>query len=335
MDCFFQSQYSNKISQKVRKGKNMANAKYFLKRFAMALLTIFLVACLTFLLMNAVPGSPWLSEKTPSAATLAALNAKYGLDKPVWQQFFIYIGNVVQGDLGVSLTYNRAVTLMITEAFAVSFDVGIRSICFAFIGGVLLGTLAAIKRGKAADTVAMIIALLGVSVPSFVVASILQYFLGLKMYQATGMRIFAITGWEGFNSHILPVVALGFGSLATISRLMRTSMLDVLGQDYIKTAKAKGLSQSGIIFKHAMRNAIMPVVTVLGPITAGILTGGFVVESVFGIPGLGKYFVQSIQGLDYTMICGTTVFYGAFLIIANLVVDIAYGLIDPRVKLEG
>ena len=261
--------------------------------------------------------------------------SKYGLDKPVWQQFFIYIGNVVQGDLGVSLTYNRAVTLMITEAFAVSFDVGIRSICFAFIGGVLLGTLAAIKRGKAADTVAMIIALLGVSVPSFVVASILQYFLGLKLYMATGMRIFAITGWEGFNSHILPVVALGFGSLATISRLMRTSMLDVLGQDYIKTAKAKGLSQSGIIFKHAMRNAIMPVVTVLGPITAGILTGGFVVESVFGIPGLGKYFVQSIQGLDYTMICGTTVFYGAFLIIANLVVDIAYGLIDPRVKLEG
>ena len=149
------------------------------------------------------------------------------------------------------------------------------------------------------------------------------------------MRIFAITGWEGFNSHILPVVALGFGSLATISRLMRTSMLDVLGQDYIKTAKAKGLSQSGIIFKHAMRNAIMPVVTVLGPITAGILTGGFVVESVFGIPGLGKYFVQSIQGFDYTMICGTTVFYGAFLIIANLVVDIANGLIDQRVKFEG
>ena len=147
---------------------------------------------------------------------------------------------------------------MITEAFAISFDVGIRSICFAFIGGVLLGTLAAIKRGKAADTVAMIIALLGVSVPSFVVASVLQYFLGLKLYMATGMRIFAITGWEGFNSHILPVVALGFGSLATISRLMRTSMLDVLGQDYIKTAKAKGLSQSGIIFKHAMRNAIMP-----------------------------------------------------------------------------
>lgn len=309
--------------------------KYILKRVGYSIVTLFLLVAITFFMMQLLPGDPFTGEKQLPAAQMEALYAKYGLDKPVWQQFFIYIGNVVQGDLGVSLTYNRAVTLMITEAFAISFDVGIRSIFFAFIGGVLLGTLAAIKRGKASDTVAMIIALLGVSVPSFVVASILQYFLGLKLYQATGMRLFAVTGWEGFNSHILPVIALGFGSLATISRLMRTSMLDVLGQDYIKTAKAKGLSQSGIIFKHAIRNAIMPVVTVLGPITAGILTGGFVVESVFGIPGLGKYFVQSIQGLDYTMICGTTVFYGAFLIIANLVVDIAYGLIDPRVKLEG
>ena len=300
--------------------------KYILKRVGYSIVTLFLLVALTFFMMQLLPGDPFTGDKQLPAAQMEALYAKYGLDKPVWQQFFIYIGNVVQGDLGVSLTYNRAVTLMITEAFAVSFDVGIRSIIFAFVGGVLLGTLAAIKRGKAADTVAMIVALLGVSVPSFVVASVLQYFLGLKLYQATGMRIFAVTGWEGFNSHILPVIALGFGSLATISRLMRTSMLDVLGQDYIKT---------GIIFKHALRNAIMPVVTVLGPITASILTGGFVVESVFGIPGLGKYFVQSIQGLDYTMICGTTIFYGAFLIVANLVVDVAYGLIDPRVKLEG
>ena len=236
--------------------------KYILKRVGYSIVTLFLLVAITFFMMQLLPGDPFTGEKQLPAAQMEALYAKYGLDKPVWQQFFIYIGNVVQGDLGVSLTYNRAVTLMITEAFAISFDVGIRSICFAFIGGVLLGTLAAIKRGKAADTVAMIIALLGVSVPSFVVASVLQYFLGLKLYMATGMRIFAITGWEGFNSHILPVVALGFGSLATISRLMRTSMLDVLGQDYIKTAKAKGLSQSGIIFKHAMRNAIMPVVTV-------------------------------------------------------------------------
>lgn len=309
--------------------------KYVLKRLAYSIATLFLLVALTFFMMQMLPGDPFTGEKQLPQAQMDALMQKYGLDKPVWQQFFIYIGNVVQGDLGVSLTYNRAVTLMIGEAFVVSFDVGIRAIIFAFIGGVLLGTLAAIKRGKAADSVCMIIALIGVSVPSFIVASLLQYTLGLKLYMTTGMRIFPITGWQGLNSKILPVVALGFGSLATISRLMRTSMLDVLGQDYIKTAKAKGLSQSGIIFKHALRNAIMPVITVLGPITASVLTGGFVVETVFGIPGLGRYFVQSVQGLDYNMIAGTTIFYGAFLILANLVVDLAYGLIDPRVKLEG
>ena len=309
--------------------------KYVLKRLAYSIATLFLLVALTFFMMQMLPGDPFTGEKQLPQAQMDALMQKYGLDKPVWQQFFIYIGNVVQGDLGVSLTYNRAVTLMIGEAFVVSFDVGIRAIIFAFIGGVLLGTLAAIKRGKAADSVCMIIALIGVSVPSFIVASLLQYTLGLKLYMTTGMRIFPITGWQGLNSKILPVVALGFGSLATISCLMRTSMLDVLGQDYIKTAKAKGLSQGGIIFKHALRNAIMPVVTVLGPITASVLTGGFVVETVFAIPGLGRYFVQSVQGLDYNMIAGTTIFYGAFLILANLVVDLAYGLIDPRVKLEG
>lgn len=309
--------------------------KYILKRLGYSIVTLFVLVALTFFMMQLLPGDPFTGEKQLPQVQMDALMAKYGLDKPVWQQFFIYIGNVVQGDLGTSLTYNRAITLMIGEAFGVSFDVGIRAILFAFIGGVLLGTLAAIKRGKVADTVCMVIALIGVSVPSFIVASLLQYTLGLKLYQATGMRIFAITGWDSFNCRILPVIALGFGSLATISRLMRTSMLDVLGQDYIKTAKAKGLSQSGIIFKHAMRNAIMPVVTVLGPITASVLTGGFVVESVFGIPGMGRYFVQSVQNIDYMMIAGTTIFYGAFLILANLVVDIAYGLIDPRVKLEG
>lgn len=308
--------------------------KYILKRLAYSIVTLFVLVALTFFMMQMLPGDPFTGEKQIPAAQMEAMMAKYGLDKPVWQQFLIYIGNVVQGDLGTSLSYDRAVTLMIGEAFVVSFDVGIRAIIFALIGGVFIGTIAAINRGKFLDSVSMVIALIGVSVPSFIVASVLQYFLGLKLYLATGVRLFAVTGWDNFNSQILPVIALGLGSLASISRLMRTSMLDVLGQDYIKTAKAKGLSQRSIIWKHALRNAIMPVVTVLGPITAGVLTGGFVVESVFSIPGLGRYFVQSVQGLDYMMIAGTTVFYGGFLIIANLLVDIAYGLIDPRVKLE-
>ncbi|MBQ2668380.1 MAG: ABC transporter permease [Clostridia bacterium] len=309
--------------------------KYILKRVAFSLLTLFVLVTVTFFLMQLLPGDPFTGDKKIPEAIMANMMKKYGLDKPVWQQYLIYIGNVVQGDLGISITYNRSINLMISESFLVSASLGIRSVIFAFIGGVLLGTLAALNRGKFWDSLTMFIAIVGVSVPSFVMAALLQYFLGLKLFQATGVHIFAISGWGAFNQSLLPVFALGLGTLASISRLTRTSMLDVLGQDYIKTAKAKGLGQSAIILKHALRNAIMPVVTILGPTIAGLLTGGFVVENVFSIPGLGRYFVQSVQGLDYTMISGSTIFYGAFLILMNLVVDVAYCFIDPRVKLEG
>lgn len=309
--------------------------KYILKRVGYSIVTLFVLITLTFFLMQLLPGDPFTGEKKIPEAVMANMMAKYGLDKPVWQQYLLYIGNVLQGDLGVSITYNRSINLMINESFFISASLGIRSVIFAFIGGVLLGTLAALNRGKFWDSLTMFVAIVGVSVPSFVMASLLQYFLGLKLFQATGLRIFAVSGWGAFNQSLLPVFALGLGTLASISRLTRTSMLDVLGQDYIKTAKAKGLGQSAIILKHALRNAIMPVVTILGPTIAGLLTGGFVVESVFSIPGLGRYFVQSVQNLDYTMIAGSTIFYGAFLIIMNLVVDIAYCFIDPRVKLEG
>ena len=309
--------------------------KYILKRVGYSLVTLFVLITVTFFLMQLLPGDPFTGEKKIDPAIMANMMAKYGLDKPVWQQYLLYIGNVIQGDLGVSITYNRSINLMIGESFFISASLGIRSVIFAFIGGVLLGTLAALNRGKFWDSLTMFIAIVGVSVPSFVMAAMLQYFLGLKLFMATGVRIFAVSGWGAFNQQLLPVFALGLGTLASISRLTRTSMLDVLGQDYIKTAKAKGLGQSAIIIKHALRNAIMPVVTILGPTIAGLLTGGFVVESVFSIPGLGRYFVQSVQNLDYTMIAGSTIFYGAFLILMNLVVDIAYCFIDPRVKLEG
>lgn len=316
----------------------MQMLKYVLKRVAYSIITLFVLVALTFFLQRMLPGDPFIGDKALPQATMDALNAKYGLDKSVGEQFLIYLGNCLHGDLGLSLQTNRPVATIIIDSFVVSFDLGIRAIIFAFILGVLLGTIAAIKRGKVTDTICMLIALVGVSVPSFIVASILQYFLGLQLTQTlkdAGMSAaFAATGWSGWNSKILPVLALGFGSLAQISRLTRTSMLDVLGQDYIKTARAKGLSQPAIIWKHALRNAITPVVTVLGPITAAVLTGAFVVENIFSIPGLGRYFVQSIQTMDYTMISGTTIFYGAFLILANLVVDLVYGVIDPRVKLE-
>lgn len=310
-------------------------AKYILKRVGYTIVTLFVLVTLTFFMMRLLPGDPFTGEKQLPEKTMAALNAKYGLDKPEAIQYIMYLGNCLHGDLGLSLNNDRPVTTIIGESFVCSFDLGIRAVLIAFVLGVLLGTIAAIKRGRPTDTICMLIALIGVSVPSFIVAAVLQYFLGLKLFLMTRpVRIFAVTGWDAFNSKILPVFALAFGSLAQISRLMRTSMLDVLGQDYIKTAKAKGLSQGAIIWRHAIRNAIMPVVTVLGPITASVLTGAFVVESVFAVPGLGRYFVESIQVLDYTMISGTTIFYGAFLILANLVVDLTYGFIDPRVKLE-
>lgn len=307
--------------------------KYVGKRLFYALLTVLTLTVLTFFMMRMLPGDPFIGAKAIPEATMEALNKKYGLDKPVLEQLIIYISNAFKGDLGVSIKYNRPITDIISQAFPYSLDLGIRALIFATITGVLLGIVAAVKRGTKWDSITMIFAIIGVSVPSFIVGSLLQYFFGLKLYQWTGTKFFPITGWGSFASKILPSFALSFSSLATISRLMRTSMLDVLGQDYIKTAKSKGLSQKKIIWKHAVRNAIMPVITVLGPIAASVLTGAFVVENIFSIPGMGKFFVMSIQDQDYTMISGITLFYGIFLVVANLIVDLAYGFIDPRVKL--
>jgi len=285
-------------------------------------------------MMRLLPGDPFIGQKAIPETTLKALNEKYGLDKPMWQQLLIYFGNVFRGDLGISIHYNRPVNDIIRQAFPYSFDLGIRALIFATVMGILLGIIAAVKRGTHWDTLSMFLAIIGVSVPGFIVGSLLQYFFALKLTQWTGIAFFPNTGWNGFAAKILPSFALSLSSLATVSRLMRTSMMDVLSQDYIKTAKSKGLSQKAIVWKHAVRNAIMPVITVLGPISAALLTGAFVVENIFAIPGMGKFFVYSIQTQDYTMISGTTLFYGAFLIIANLLVDLAYGFIDPRVKLS-
>lgn len=313
----------------------MAMLKYVLKRVGYALLTVFILATLTFFMMRLLPGDPFIGAKAIPEKTKEMMYAKYGLDKPVWEQYLIFMGNLCKGDFGTSIISNRPVSQIIAETFPYSCDLGVRALIFALIMGVLLGIVASVKRGTVWDTGSMLLAIIGVSVPSFVIGSLLQYVLSLKLYQWTGMRIFPVMGWQTEMAKILPAFALSFSSMATISRLMRTSMLDVLSADYIKTAKAKGLSQKVIIWKHAVRNAIMPVITVLGPMTAALLTGAFVVEKIFNIPGMGKFFVQSINNLDYPVISGTTVFYGAFLVFANLVVDLLYGLIDPRVKIAG
>ncbi|CRZ35133.1 oligopeptide transport system permease protein [Herbinix hemicellulosilytica] len=308
--------------------------KYIFKRIFYSFLTLIILVALTFFMMRLLPGDPFIGQKAIPETTLKALNEKYGLDKPMWQQLLIYFGNVFRGDLGISIHYNRPVNDIIRQAFPYSFDLGIRALIFATVMGILLGIIAAVKRGTHWDTLSMFLAIIGVSVPGFIVGSLLQYFFALKLTQWTGIAFFPNTGWNGFAAKILPSFALSLSSLATVSRLMRTSMMDVLSQDYIKTAKSKGLSQKAIVWKHAVRNAIMPVITVLGPISAALLTGAFVVENIFAIPGMGKFFVYSIQTQDHTMISGTTLFYGAFLIIANLLVDLAYGFIDPRVKLS-
>lgn len=314
-------------------------ARYILKRLLYSVLTLWALITITFFIMRLLPGDPFIGPKALPEATKQALYAKYGLDKPLIVQYGTFLGNVIKGDLGTSTHYTgRPVTTIIAETFPYSFDLGIRSLIFATIGGIFLGIYASKHHGRLGDSLSMFVAVLGVSVPSFIVGALLQYFMSLQLNQliwtfSPGTILFPVMGWQTEMHKILPAFALGFGSLATLSRLMRTSMLDVSSQDYIKTAKAKGLSQRAITWRHAVRNAIMPIITVLGPITASVLTGAFVVENIFGIPGMGRFFVVSVQNRDYTLIAGTTIFYGAFLIIANFIVDLVYGFVDPRVKL--
>ncbi|MDB3086191.1 peptide ABC transporter permease [Clostridioides difficile] len=309
--------------------------RYIGKRLLYSVLTVWVLISITFLLMQMLPGDPFSGVKVLNPDVKAALATKYGLDKPILEQYGIYVNNLIHGDLGSSIVSGRQVTDIIAQAFPVSLELGIRALIFAIILGVLSGIVAALKHRTKWDTLTMILVLLGVSVPSFIMGALLQYFFGIVLFQFTGIRFFAIIGWGSENSKILPAFALAFGSMASIGRLMRSSMLDVLSQDYIRTAKVKGIKKKDIVLHHCLRNALMPVITVLGPMTAVLLTGTFAVEYVFSIPGLGKYFVDSVQANDYPVIIGTTLFFGVFLVLCNLIVDILNSYIDPRVKLGG
>ena len=308
--------------------------KYFAKRIFLGLVTIWFIASATFFGMHAVPGDPLAGDKAMTAQIRANLEAKYGLDQPLGTQYLIYLGNIAQGDFGISFTQeNRRVNDIIREHFPISATLGILAIVFAGLGGVLWGALTALYRNRWPDVVIMFLVILGISVPSFVVAAISQWSLvGLNL--ATGTAVLPIGGWGTVWHMLVPALVLGLSTMAYLTRLMRSSMLEVVSTDYIRTAKAKGLPATQIFSRHQLRNAILPVVTVLGPAIAGITTGGFVVEIVFAIPGLGRYFVQAIQQLDYTVIMGTTVFYGAFLVLMVILVDLVYGFIGPRVRVE-
>lgn len=303
--------------------------KYILKRILLAIVTIWAVATLTFFLMNLVPGGPFLSEKAISPQATAALEAKYGLDKPLLQRYATYMVDAAHGDFGDSLK-KRGWTVMaiITTKFPVSAKVGGISVLISLVLGVTLGSVAALKRGKFTDSLISVVATCGIAVPSFVICTVLLYTFGVKL------KVLPTLGLASWKNYIMPVAALSFYPTAYIMRLMRSSMLDVLGQDYMRTAKAKGVSGSKQLFKHALRNAILPVVTYVGPMLAYTVTGSFIVEKIFVIPGLGGEFISAIQGRDYTLIMGTTIFLATLIIIMNVVVDIVYKLIDPRIKLK-
>ena len=309
-------------------------AKFLVKRIFMALLTVFLVTTITFFLMNAVPGNPWLSEKTPPQSVIDALNAKYGLDKPLPEQYVMYIGNLLHGEFGTSIkmSKNRPVVDMITEKFPVSASLGIVAVAWATLLGIPLGCIAAYRRGQFIDSLLRVVTTLGVSLPSFVVATTLMVvFCG--GIEALHFFPSSYSASNGIIGYILPCFCLGLYPMCYVARLTRSSMLDAINQEYIKTAYAKGLKTFPILFKHALRNALIPVITYLGPLTAFTLCGGFVVENVFNIPGLGKAFVQSITALDYPMIMGTAIFLATFIVFMNLIVDILYKVVDPRINL--
>ena len=307
---------------------------YTLKRLLAGVITVWFIATATFVAMHLVPGDPLMNDKAVSAEIRKNLEQKYGLDKPVTEQYFIYLGNMLRGDFGISFTQqNRRVNDIIRDHFPVSATLGLLAIFFAATGGVLWGALTAIYRNRMPDIIIMFLVILGISVPSFVFAALGQLML-VNINSMLGYSLIPVAGWGTFAHMLMPSLVLGLGTMAFLTRLMRSSMLEVVNADYIKTARAKGLSPVRIFFRHQLRNAILPVITVLGPSIAAITTGGFVVELVFAIPGLGRYFVQAVQQLDYTVIMGTTVFYGAFLVFMVIIVDILYGFIDPRVRLE-
>ncbi|WP_315069006.1 ABC transporter permease [uncultured Clostridium sp.] len=302
--------------------------KYIGKRFLISLITIWAIVTIVFFLMRLMPGGPFDGEKL-NPQVKANMEAKYGMDKPVLEQYTTYLGNFVHGDFGESMNYmGRGVSQTISKSFPASAQIGIIAVVMAVAGGIILGVLAALKNGKWPDKLIVFIATLCTTIPSFVIGAVLIYVLAVQF------QLLPATGFSDWKNYIMPCIALSASSLSFITRLTRSKLIDVLKADYIRTAKAKGLSKSTIIFKHALRNSLIPIVTYVGPLIASILTGSFIVEKIFAIPGLGNEFVQSVTNRDYTMLLGVTAFYGTMLVFFAFLVDLVYVLIDPRIKLQ-
>ncbi len=301
--------------------------KYVIKRILLAIASLFIICAITFFGMNAIPGGPFNKEKATSPAVKAVLEQRFNLDKPVGVQFLLYMKNLAHGDFGVSLKTGRDIKTTIFESFSVSAKIGLMAVIVAVIFGIIFGSIAALTRNRVPDRLIVFFSTLATAMPSFVLASLLLLVFCIQLKW--------IPVWSPHsNNYILPVISLSLYPMAYITRLTKTSMLDVLGQDYVRTARAKGVSWVRVVFRHALRNALIPVITYIGPMAAGILTGSLVIEKIFTIGGLGSKFVDSITNRDYSMIMGTTIFLATLMVAMNLICDLVYKLVDPRIKYE-
>ena len=306
----------------------MQTWRYILKRIVLEAVSLFAIVTITFFLMNLMPGDPFMSEKA-SEENRAILIEKYGLDKPVYVQYAKYLKNLSHGDMGTSyaLQKGRAVRDIIGDSFKVSMGLGVKALIVAIIFGILLGCISGLCKDRLPDGIIRVLSSLGISMPGYVVAS------GLMIVLAVNLKILPVS-FNKPGGAIMPIITLALYPTSYLARLTRASILEVMNQDYLRTERAKGMSEFVVVFVHALKNSLIPVITYLGPLTASILTGGFVAESVFNVPGLGRYFVSSISSRDYTMIMGVTIFYSALIVIMNLVCDILYKIVDPRITLD-
>ncbi len=303
--------------------------KYFIRKFFLLIFSLFIVATVTFFLMQAAPGDPFMQEQAIPEEIMKSMYTHYGLDQPWYIQYVKHLKGLVTWNLGPSFKYEgRTVNDIIREGFPISFILGLEAITIALFSGVILGTFAAVKRSKWQDNLAIILAVMGISVPNFIMATFLQYLFSMKM------DLLPVARWGSITHSILPALSLAALPTAFIARLTRANMVEVLEQDYVQTARSKGLSTYQVVLKHVLKNSLLPVITYLGPLTSAILTGSFIVEKIFGIPGLGGWFVNSITNRDYTVIMGVTVFYSALLMLCVLSIDLMYTIIDPRICLE-
>lgn len=303
--------------------------RYVFRRLGGAIIILWVIITVTFALMHAIPGGPFTTEKKLPPQVKASIEAKYHLDDPVWKQYGDYLGGVITGDLGPSYKYEgRSVNDIISDAFPISAQLGLLSLMVAVAGGIAAGAISAMRPNGIVDYAVTILSTIGISVPTFIIGAVLVYVVGFEL------GWFPVALWRGPSYMVLPVLTLAAQPMAFIARLTRSGLLDVYQQEYIRTARAKGLSSWTILTRHALGNAILPVITYLGPLAASLLTGSFIVETIFAIPGLGQYFVTSIYNRDYTVILGITIFYSALVVFLNILVDMIYPLIDPRVTTE-